>query len=455
MRLDVPKLRFHLHRGLDIPLAGPPRPEIHAAPNVQSVALLPGDYPSIKPVLLVEEGDRVRLGEPLMQDRGDPRLRLVSPGTGVVRTIHRGAKRALRSVVVQLEGDEEISFEPVAAAKLAELAPEAVRERLLESGLWTAIRARPYGRIALPDTRPHALFVSATDTEPLAPDPRFMIGEYGRDFADGVTALARLVSTEVFVCCGPGPELNLPEHPGIQVAEFSGPHPAGLPGTHIHFIAPVSAKRSAWYVGYQDVIAIGRLFTTGRISTERVISLAGPAVLEPRLLRTRLGASTEDLVEGQLRGGECRVISGSALSGREAHAWSDFLGRYHNQVTVLAEGREREFLGWIVPGSAKFSVSNAFLSAVRRRLPFRFTTNQNGSPRAMVPIGIYEKVMPLDILPTPLLRALLVRDIESSIALGALELAEEDLALCSFVCPSKHDFGPVLRSVLDEIHKEG
>jgi Na+-transporting NADH:ubiquinone oxidoreductase subunit A len=455
MRLDVPKLRFHLHRGLDIPLAGPPRPEIHAAPPVQSVALLTGDYPSIKPVLLVEEGSRVRLGEPLMQDRGDPRLRLVSPGTGVVKTIHRGAKRALRSVVVQLEGDDELSFEPVPAASLPDLSPEAVRERLLESGLWTAIRARPYGRIALPDTEPHALFVTAIDTEPLAPDPRIMIGEYGRDFADGVAALARLVSGDVFVCCGPGPEMKLPDDPRIQVAEFSGPHPAGLPGTHIHFIAPVSAKRSAWYVGYQDVIAIGRLFTTGRISTERVISLAGPAVLEPRLLRTRLGASTEDLVEGQLGGGECRVISGSALSGREAHAWSDFLGRYHNQVTVLAEGREREFLVWTLPGRDKFSLTRTFLSGFLPDRLFPLDTNQRGSPRAMVPIGSFERVMPLDILPTQLLRAIAVGDTDAAQELGCLELDEEDLALCSFVCPSKYDYGPLLRQALTRIEKEG
>jgi Na+-transporting NADH:ubiquinone oxidoreductase subunit A len=197
------------------------------------------------------------------------------------------------------------------------------------------------------------------------------------------------------------------------------------------------------------------LFTSGRLPVERIVSLGGPMVSDPRVVRTRLGAALPDLLAGSLQPGEARVISGSLLGGEAVTGWGAYLGRYDNQVTALPEGREREFLGWIGPGIGKFSVSNAFFSALRRHLPFRFTTTQNGSPRAMVPIGIYEKVMPLDILPTPLLRALLIGDTESAIALGALELAEEDLALCTFVCPSKHDFGPVLRAVLDQIHKEG
>jgi Na+-transporting NADH:ubiquinone oxidoreductase subunit A len=245
------------------------------------------------------------------------------------------------------------------------------------------------------------------------------------------------------------------EQRSVSVAEFSGPHPAGLPGTHIHFLAPVGSGRTVWHLGYQDVIAIGYLFTTGRLWTERVVALAGPAVRFPRLVRTRLGASTNDLVEGELVEGECRVISGSVLSGRRAAEWGAYLGRYHNQVSVLREGRERELLGWLRPGRRKFSSLPAFAAHLFRDRRFALTTAQNGSPRAMVPIGSYERVMPLEILPTQLLRALLVRDTDAAQALGCLELDEEDLALCSFVCPSKHDFGPVLRSVLDQIRKEG
>jgi len=447
-------MQFHLSRGLDIPMAGPPRADVHAKP-VASVALLPGDYPGIKPVLRVEEGERVSLGQPLFEDRIDPRLRFVAPGAGLVSAIHRGAKRVLRAVVITLDGTAEVEFQPVPRERLAALSRDEVRQRLLDAGLWTALRSRPYGRVPTPDAEPHALFVTAMDTSPLAADPRTMIGEYGEDFADGVVALATLLDGDVYVCCSPGTALRLPDHPRLVVAEFSGPHPAGLPGTHIHALAPVSARRSAWYVGYQDAIAIGRLFTTGRISTERIISLAGPAATEPRLLRTRLGASIDDLVRGETVADECRVLSGSALAGRPTSDWAAFLGRYHQQVTVLREGRDREFLGWTMPGANKFSVTRTFLSGFLPKRLFPLTTNQLGSPRAMIPIGSFERVMPLDLLPTQLLRAIAVGDTDAAQQLGCLELEEEDLALCSFVCPSKYDYGPLLRQALTRIEKEG
>jgi Na+-transporting NADH:ubiquinone oxidoreductase subunit A len=450
----VPKLQFRFHRGLDIPLSGPPSPDIHAM-SVGSVALLPGDYPGVKPVLRVEEGARVALGEPLFEDRADPRLRFVSPGAGTVTGIHRGAKRALRAIVVALDGDAQVEFEAVPRERLAGLSREAIRDRLLDSGLWSALRSRPYGRVPLPDAAPHALFVTAMDTNPVAADPRLMISEYGADFADGVLALTALLDGNVYVCCAPDAGLRLPEHPRVVVAEFSGPHPAGLPGTHIHAIAPVSARRSSWYVGYQDVIAIGRLFTTGRIATERVISLAGPAVQRPRLVRTRLGASIEELTRGGIDPGECRVLSGSVLAGRATSDWAAFLGRYHNQVTVLREGRDREFLGWTMPGANKFSLTRTFLSGFLPARRFPLTTAQLGSPRAMIPIGAFERVMPLDLLPTQLLRAIAVGDTDAAQQLGCLELEEEDLALCSFVCPSKYDYGPLLRLALTRIEKEG
>jgi Na+-transporting NADH:ubiquinone oxidoreductase subunit A len=447
-------MQLHSRRGLDIPLAGPPRADVHAK-SVASVALLPGDYPGIKPVLRVEEGERVSLGQPLFEDRVDPRLRFVAPGAGIVSAIHRGAKRVLRAVVITLDGEAEVEFQPVPRGRLAAASRDEVRQRLLDAGLWTALRSRPYGRVPAPDAVPHALFVTAMDTNPLAADPRTMIGEYGEDFADGVLALAALLDGNVYVCCAPGTELRLPDHPRLVVAEFSGPHPAGLPGTHIHAIAPVSARRSAWYVGYQDAIAIGRLFTTGRISTERIISLAGPAATEPRLLRTQLGASIDDLVRGETVADECRVLSGSALAGRPASDWAAFLGRYHQQVTVLREGRDREFLGWTMPGANKFSVTRTFLSGFLPKRLFPLTTNQLGSPRAMIPIGSFERVMPLDLLPTQLLRAIAVGDTDTAQQLGCLELEEEDVALCSFVCPSKYDYGPLLRQALTRIEKEG
>jgi Na+-transporting NADH:ubiquinone oxidoreductase subunit A len=267
--------------------------------------------------------------------------------------------------------------------------------------------------------------------------------------------LSRLTSGKVYVAKAPGAPIPGAELPSVVTEEFAGPHPAGLVGTHIHFLAPVSTERSIWHLNYQDVIAIGRLFTTGRLSTERVIALGGPAVLRPRLIRTRLGASTNALIRNELHPGESRVISGSILSGHHAAGGAAFLGRYHLQISVLREGREREFFGWLTPGINKFSASNVFVSSLFKGHRFDLTTSQNGSPRAMVPIGSYERVMPLDILPTQLLRALVVKDTDTAQALGCLELDEEDLALCTFVDTGKYDFGPILRENLNQIMREG
>ena len=248
----------------------------------------------------------------------------------------------------------------------------------------------------------------------------------------------------------------MPALPQLRRAEFDGPHPAGLVGTHIHFLKPVGATRTVWHIEPQDVIAVGKLFTEGRLMTERVISLAGPVVRRPRLIRTRLGAHIGDLLAGELEEVKARAISGSVLSGRRAVGWSDYLGRYHTQVSVIAESVKRELFGWFNPAGEKFSVLNVMLSALQRgRKRFAFNTAMNGSPRAMVPIGNYERVMPLDILPTQLLRAILVHDTDQAQALGALELAEEDLALCSFVCVGKYDYGPILRATLETIEREG
>lgn len=413
------------------------------------------DYPGLRLGPLVEEGQAVALGEPVLGDRGQPQIVLTAPGAGTVTAIHRGERRALRSVIIRLEGDAEIRYASHPRESLGRLDRDTVTAQLCESGQWAALRMRPYNRVATPGVVPFAITVTAIDTNPLAPDPLLAIGAAPDDFIDGLRVVSRLTDGMVYVCTAPGAAVPAPDEDHLIVAEFEGPHPAGLPGTHIHMLCPVGAHRSVWHVGYQDVIAIGRLFTTGRLSVERTVSLAGPMVRQPRLVRTRQGAGLYDLLGDGLHPGECRIVSGSLLGGSAVTDWGAFLGRYDNQVTVLPEGREREFLGWVAPGADKFSVTNAYLSALRRHLPFRFTTNQNGSARAMIPISTYERVMPLDILPTQLLRALLVRDIESALALGCLELAEEDLALCTFVCPSKYDYGPVLRDVLDQIEKEG
>ncbi len=268
-------------------------------------------------------------------------------------------------------------------------------------------------------------------------------------------ALGRLTEGPVFVCRRPAVALPGDDQPKVRKAEFEGPHPAGLPGTHIHFLDPVGPKKTVWQIGYQDVIAIGRLLSSGRYDGQRVISIAGPAVKNPQVVRTTMGASTSELTASNLTPGDNRIITGSVLSGRAIAPKYDYLGRYHLQVSVLPEGHEREFLGWLAPGSKKFSVTRVFASALSGGRKFAFTTSTEGSKRAMVPIGTYEQVMPLDIIPTFLLRSLIVGDTDQAQALGCLELDEEDLALCTFVCPGKYEYGPILRKVLAQIEKDG
>jgi len=449
-------MQIRLKRGLDIPLKGEPEQIIHDGPRVRKVAMMGRSFVGLKPAMLVEEGDRVALGQPMLTDKNNPRVRIVAPGGGTIKAIHRGARRVLQSIIIELDDHEaQLEYRAWPREQLASLERETVIEQLLEAGLWTSLRTRPYSKVADPDTSPSAIFVNAMDTNPLAADPAVVIAEAQADFHDGLDVVSRLVDGTVYVCSALGAEISVPGREQFTHAEFSGRHPAGLVGTHIHFLHPVGPGRHVWHLNYQDVIAIGRLFTRGRLVTERVISVAGPPVLRPRLVRTRMGAHVETLLRDGLEDVSCRALSGSVLSGYRAAGWAGYLGRYHLQISVIREAGERELFGWIRPGPKKFSVTNVFISSLWRHRKMDLDTSQNGSPRAMVPIGSYERVMPLDILPTQLLRAILVGDTDSAQQLGALELDEEDLALCTFVCPGKHDFGPLLRESLQQIEKEG
>jgi Na+-transporting NADH:ubiquinone oxidoreductase subunit A len=446
---------IRIKKGLNLPITGEPQQVIEDGAPVKSVGLIGLDYIGLKPTMHVQEGDRVKLGQTLFSDKNTSGVTYTSPGSGVVSAVHRGPKRVLQSVVIRLDGEGEEAFQAYSRSGLTPLTARQVKDNLLKSGLWTALRARPYSKVPAPDSTPHSIFVTAMDSNPLAARADMVVNLHGEDFVNGLTVLSRLTEGKVFVCKYPGKTVPTNGLPQVTVAEFSGPHPSGLVGTHIHFLDPVSATKTVWCLHYQDVIAIGKLFTTGRLWTERIIPLAGPLVHRPRLIRTRLGARIDDVVEGEIPDAPERIISGSILSGRRAVGWANYLGRYHHQICVLPEGGDREFLGWLSPFGDKYSAINVFLSSLFRNRTFGLNTLQNGNPRGMVPIGVYEKVMPLDILPTQLLRALIVRDTDNAQALGCLELDEEDLALCSFVCPSKYEFGPFLRDNLEQIEREG
>ncbi|EPR8181824.1 Na(+)-translocating NADH-quinone reductase subunit A [Enterobacter hormaechei] len=446
---------FRIRKGLDLPISGVPEQHVTTGASIHHVAIVGDDYVGMRPAMLVQEGDRVIKGQALFEDKKNPGVMFTAPASGTVVAIHRGERRVLQSVVIQIEGDEKREFARFDAADLATLSHDVVQTQLLESGLWTALRTRPYSKTPEPGTVPAAIFVTAIDTNPLSADPQPLILAERKAFDAGLTVLTRLTPGKVHVCQASGGKLG--GHPQGQVAfnEFAGPHPAGLVGTHIHFLEPVSLTKQVWHLNYQDVIAIGKLFTTGELCAERIIAIGGPQATQPRLVRTLLGADLTALLAGETKEGENRIISGSVLSGRHATGPMAWLGRFHLQVSVVLEGRDKELFGWVLPGAEKYSVTRTTLGHFLRHKLFNFSTSTNGGERAMVPIGNYERVMPLDILPTVLLRDLLAGDTDGAQALGCLELDEEDLALCTYVCPGKYEYGPVLREVLTRIEQEG
>lgn len=442
-----------IKRGLDLPITGSPEQRIDDARQVRSVAVIGFDYHGMKPTMEVQEGDRVKLGQILFSDKKTPGVVYTAPAAGVVSAINRGEKRVLQSVVIDVEGDDSVEFTAHDPLRLEQLSDETVRQQLIQSGLWTALRTRPFSKVPAVDAKPSSIFVTAMDTNPLAADPVVVIAQYRSDFQNGLQVLARMA--RVWVCKAADANVPGDEIAGVRSESFAGPHPAGLPGTHIHMLDPVNENKQVWSINYQEVIAIGKLFTEGKLWTDRVVALGGPQVESPRLLRTRLGANLEELTAGELRLGVNRIISGSVFGGRHARGPVAFLGRYHQQVSVLLEGTDREMVHYLRPGADKHSIMNIFISKFTPHKRFGMTTTTNGSPRAMVPVGNYEAVMPLDILPTQLLRYLIVGDTEMAQKLGALELDEEDLALCSYVCAGKYEYGPILRDNLDRIEKEG
>ena len=466
---------YRFRRGLTLPIAGAPEQVLDDAAAPGTVAVSAADYPGMKPAMHVGPGDAVRRGQLLFEDRKQPGVRFTSPATGTVTGVNRGAKRALISVVVRVDPSDQagssgagVGFASYTGRHPSALSREEVQALLVESGDWVALRARPFGRTAAVDSVPKSIFVTAMNTEPFAPAADRIVEGRAGDLERGLAALARMTDGPVYLCRAPGTIAGVETSEPVRVEEFAGPHPAGAAGLHIHTLDPVDRNKLVWQIGIQDTLAIGRLFATGEPDIQRVVALAGPPVGRPRLLRTRLGAALADVTRGEIGtgaeavpDGAVRVISGSPLSGRTAigeKAPADlhgYLGRFHDTVTVLEDDRERHFLGWLTPGFGAFSRARAFASSLLPRKSFAMTTTTYGSPRAIVPIGLYESVFPWDLQPTFLLKSLVAGDIERAEELGCLELLEEDLSLCTFVCPGKTDYGPYLRDALELIEKEG
>jgi Na+-transporting NADH:ubiquinone oxidoreductase subunit A len=411
---------FRVRRGLDVTIAGTPRQEVGEKSRITTIALMGRDYPGLRPAMKVAIGDRVAAGDVLFVDRRRPQITITAPAAGTILSVIGYAPRGPEQFLeIRLDGDGARTFDTPGT----EPTNDDARTLLLESGMWPAFRARPFGHIPDPDARPAAIFVTAMESDPLTANAAIVIDNHKDDFAAGLRILERLTDGPVHVCQAPGQPL------ATGAVTFAGPHPAGLPGTHIHKLFPVGNGCSVWHLNYQDTIAIGRLFTCGQVWAERIVALAGPGVRDPRLCPVPLGASLAELTLGQLREADMRVISGSVLSGRKA----PYLGRYHLQVSVIPEG-------WDAPKP----------SFLRRAA----STALNGRPGPLVPLASFEQVLPLDIPAVPLLRALSVGDRDAAQRLGCLELVEEDVALLSYVCPGRTDYAPLLRAVLDDIEAD-
>jgi Na+-transporting NADH:ubiquinone oxidoreductase subunit A len=444
---------FNLKRGLDIPISGIPEQKIFVGNNPETLAVLGPDFNGLKPKMLVNVGENVVRGTPLFCHKDNPEVFYVSPCKGKVESINRGEKRILLSVVITIEDLTHKGLNIVKLNSKEDNKTEFIKKCLYESGLWTSFLTRPYSKVPEAGSVPSSIFITAMDTEPLCPNADLIINQNLIAFTEGVKKISNLTNGDVFICKKNESNIDIDN---FKSYSFEGPHPAGLAGTHIHFLDPPNADKTVWSISYQDVIAIGKLFLSGYIDIERIVSIAGPLAKNPRLVKTVMGVSLFDLLKGEFKNNlPCRVISGSILSGFHADGHLGFLGRYSRQVTLIEEDKEKLLLGWINPQPNKFSVMPVLASAFGFFKLFNFTSNLNGGRRAMVPTGVFETLMPQDYLPTQLLRSLIVMDTDVAQSLGALELDEEDIALCTFACPAKYEYGSALRDNLAKIEKEG
>tara|TARA_B100000927_G_scaffold276036_1_gene256492 strand:- start:164 stop:1513 length:1350 start_codon:yes stop_codon:yes gene_type:complete len=446
-----------ISKGLDIPFKGSPAP-LTVNKFTQENAIVGLDYKGLKPRLLVKEGEKVSCGQPIVEDKRVEGTYFCAPISGTLKLIQRGQKRVLQNVIVEQDGTNEFyKYKSYKNGDLDSYSSEELVNLLKESGTWSGIRTRPFSLIPDSSTDPSSIFVTAIDTNPLSFDPSLFIQQHQTAFNDGLKVLAKLKNTPVHVCVRTGFRFSIPECSQVKIHEFSGPHPSGNVGTHIHKIDPVSANKLVWHIGYQEVVALGKLIASGKYFSTRWFSLAGPGVKEPKIIISKLGSNIGEILEGELKStySETRVINGSVLTGKKVDEVFRFLGRFSQIVSVLEEDRKRVFLGWHDAGFERFSVMRTFLSKLSPGKKFNFGTSTHGSDRAMVPVGAYEKVFPFDMLPTLLLKSLCAGDTDEAQSLGCLELDEEDLALCTFVDPGKVDYGPLLRKALTTIEKEG
>ncbi len=440
-----------LRKGLNIKLKGSASKELETLSVPQTVALKPTDFPGLIPKLLVKAEAVVKAGDALFYDKYHPEVLFTAPLGGKVTSVNRGERRKILEIVI--ETDEKAGSVEFTKADPTSLSGEEIKEQLLKSGLWPFIKRRPYGVIASPDEKPNSIYISTFDTAPLAPDYSFVIKSEMNTFQTGINALAKLTDGKVNL--GVNENSAFSSVKNVEINSFAGPHPAGNVGIQIHHTAPLNKGDIVWTINVQDVLFIGRLFETGKVDFAKTFALTGSEVENPKYYKTVLGAPVETVIAGKLILADYkqRIISGNVLTGTKVKSQC-YLSYYDSQVSVIPEGDDYEFMGWVTLGIDKFSATKTFISSLFPKKEYTLNANLHGGDRAFVVSGQYEKLVPMDILPVHLLKAILVNDIDKMEQLGIYEIIEEDLALCEFACTSKIKVQDILRTGINTMIKE-
>ena len=435
---------YNLKKGLNIPISGSPEGTVSDSTKISHVGILGPDYIGMKPTMMVEVGDQVKIGSVLFEDKKNPGVFFTSPAGGLIKSINRGEKRRFISIEIEV-ADQENQVE------ILNDSDEILFKNLSKYGVINNFRTRPFNKTPKPNDIPNDIFVNICDTNPLSVDPYIYLQHEIDLFNRSLIKLKEIFNCNIHVCYQNNDFNNFID--GINYYNFKGPHPAGLSGTHIHFIKPVGINSKCWYTDGQGILSFGDFALNNKIRTSRYVSIGGPSIIEPKIVKARVGSDCRELVAGNLKDNS-RLISGSVLNGYEITDSLTFLGFYHNQISAISDEVPDTFLNWLMPGSKLHSKLGAFISSWVKPEEFEFNTALNGSNRGIVPVAAYEEVMPLNIMSLQLLKSIVVKDIENAIKLGVLELAPEDLSLCSYVCPSKYDYCSILDENLELIYKE-
>lgn len=442
-----------IKKGLDIPLLGEAEKTIKTIKQAGKFAIKPPDFEGLTPKLTVKTDHEVKVGTTLFYDKYRPDIKFSSPVSGKVTAVNRGERRRILEVVIK--PDEQQVFEEFTKANPKDLSKDDIIDQLLNSGLWTFIRQRPYAIIANPKDTPKSIFITGFDSAPLAPDYNFIATGEENAFQTGIDALSKLTDGKLHVNlrADTPPSKVFSQAKNVQINRFKGPHPAGSPGIQIHHIDPVCKGDIVWYLNALDVITIGKLFETGKFDPVRTIALTGPEVKEPKYYKVRTGENIQHIIEDNIKEGKVRYISGNVLSGKQITK-DGFLGFYDYQITVIPEGDQPELFGWASPGFDKFSVARTFFTWLQPKRKWRISSNTHGGERPFVITGEYDKVLPMNILPVHLLKAIIIEDIDLMEQLGIYEVAEEDFALCEFVCTSKIEVQSIIRKGINVMIRE-